>query len=200
MKKGYGKGAWKYKGVKCYKCGNEAPNCKCKPLNWSWNGYPMQLQEGWSKTYAKPLKRFSKHIRKEAMWYYRLGYRQVSRKYCSIQVYGKVTNPHGIEYMSTVGESITVSEEILTCMRRINSIVSHYKYGIPARIKLEEKKRRREDRERRAKIAERYVSENKLVEAEEIFVQLISECPGHQRFKKCLEDLRMVMSFKKALK
>lgn len=97
----------KYPGIKCRECGKEDPHCSCRPLNLTWAGFPIQLQERWQANYEskRTIKRFSRKTIKEAANLHRNGYRQTSRKYMMV---GKSFN-----------DSIELSQELFDCFRRI---------------------------------------------------------------------------------
>jgi hypothetical protein len=125
----------KYQGVKCYKCGNEAPNCCCPALNRTWAGYPMQLQEQWYGQYTPAPRYFNREVRRAAISFYRGGFRQRSRRYCLIGI--------------GLGPMVEVSEAVLNCMRRIDRLVGHYEFTIPFRIEAKLKEQKRQARQQR---------------------------------------------------
>ena len=107
----------KYKGIKCRECSNEAPHCSCKPFQWSWGGYPIQLQERWGGTHKK--RKPTRQQIEVAADLYRLGYRQLSRKYREIQV---------LKGNDWCGKKIKLSEGELKAMRRIEATMSRIEY------------------------------------------------------------------------
>jgi hypothetical protein len=107
---------YKYKGIKCRDCGNENPHCSCRPLNVTWGGFPIQLQEKWHEVYAanRPNKTFDRATIKEAIELHRKGYYQSSRKYMMVSL--------------SLYDSIELSKNVFDCFRRIQRTLNYYKW------------------------------------------------------------------------
>jgi hypothetical protein len=107
----------------CCQCGRQAPNCACLPINPSWAGYPMQLQQTWQANYLKSsgtkLCRFDRATIKRVMPLVRAGYLQSSRKYRRLS---KQESWHVRE------TAITLSEDDFACFRRIYRTIWHYRH------------------------------------------------------------------------
>lgn len=132
----------KYPGIKCDQCGNEHPHCRCRPIQPTWVGFPMQLQRKWGARYGakRPPKHFSRDVVHEVCDLIRAGYVQSSRKYTGVSLPDR-------------SRSLDLTPAAFACFRRAARLIAWHRC-IPYRRAWEAKDAARAERRAARKLLE----------------------------------------------
>lgn len=106
----------KYAGVKCDQCGREHPRCRCRPIQPTWAGFPLQLQRSWQANYEskRAPRRYPRDTVRYVLGLIRDGYEQSSRKFLCVSLPDR-------------SHSIDLSIPAFACFRRAARLIRWHK-------------------------------------------------------------------------